>query len=335
MYFASPADVDKNSAEDLKHSMVKAMNCPSHALIFGSTRHSYRELPLRIADFGRLHRYERAGVVHGLARVRSFSQDDAHIFCTHEQLQSEITNFMNLLNEIYKTFGFTEYTVYFSTRPEKRMGADEVWDQSEQALESALKNLNLKYKINAGDGAFYGPKLDIMVSDSIGRAWQLGTLQCDFNMANRFELEYIGEDNKPHKPVVLHRAILGSLERFFAVYVEHCAGNFPVWLSPTQVKIINITDAQENFAQELQKKLITLGVRAEADLRNEKLGYKIREAQLQKVPYMVILGDKEVANQSISLRLKNGKEIKDLKIDEFINKLTTEILTRAQESSFT
>lgn len=334
MYFATPAEVDKNSPEDLKSSMVKAMNCPGHALIFGSTKHSYRDLPIRIADFGRLHRYERAGVVHGLARVRSFSQDDAHIFCRLDQIMSEIEGFMNLLNEIYKTFGFDNYTVYFSTRPEKRLGSNEIWDKAEAALEGALKKLNLKYKINAGDGAFYGPKLDVMVTDAIGRAWQLGTLQCDFNMAERFGLEYTGEDNKPHKPVVLHRAVLGSLERFFAVYVEHCAGNFPLWLSPVQVKIINITDKQASFAEELKLKLKSLGVRVEADLRNEKLGFKIREAQMQKVPYMIILGDKEVDQKTLSLRLKNGKEIKDLSIEEFINKLTIEIKTKAQLSMF-
>lgn len=334
MYFATPAEVDKDSQEDLKHSMMKAMNCPGHALIFGSTKHSYRDLPLRIADFGRLHRYERAGVVHGLARVRSFSQDDAHIFCTTEQIQSEITGFMNLLKEIYQTFDFTEYTVYFSTRPPKRIGGDDVWDSAEAALEKALKDLNLKYKINAGDGAFYGPKLDIMVTDAIGRAWQLGTLQCDFNLGNRFNLEYTGQDNKAHVPVVLHRAVLGSLERFFAVFIEHCAGNFPTWLSPVQTKIINITDNQIPWAQEIEKMLKAAGVRVESDLRNEKLGFKIREAQLAKVPYMIILGDKEVADKTLSVRLKSGKEIKDLKVEEFINKLREEIENRSKISLF-
>ncbi len=314
MYFAVPAD----KLEGEKEVMVKAMNCPGHALMFGAHRRSYRELPWRVADFGRLHRFERAGVVHGLARVRTFSQDDAHIFCRQDQIQSEITGFMKLLNHVYKTFGFENYTVYFSTRPPKKLGEDAIWDQAEGALEGALKSLNLDFKVNAGDGAFYGPKLDIMVTDAIGRAWQLGTIQCDFNMANRFNLEYIGEDNKPHKPVVMHRAVLGSFERFLGVFIEHCAGTFPTWFAPVQAVLINVTASQENYVNNVLAKLREKGMRAEADLRNEKLGYKIREAQLQKVPYMLIVGDKEVESQTLSVRLKSGKELKGVSVDEYI-----------------
>ncbi len=336
MYFTAPVEPEAATGaivnQGLMEACLKPMNCPSHALIFKNKKSSYRDLPYRVADFGRLHRYERAGVVHGLARVRSFSQDDAHIFCTMDQVQSEITKFMELLNSIYKTLGFTDYKVLFSTRPEKRVGSDELWDQAESALSNGLETLKLPYTINAGDGAFYGPKLDVMVTDAIGRAWQLGTLQFDPNLGERFGLEYIGEDNKPHKPVVLHRAILGSLERFMAVYIEHWAGAYPTWISPTQVIIINITDNQAEFATEIYETMRSQGIRVETDLRNEKLGFKIREAQLQKVPYMIILGDKEVAERTLSVRLKAGKEIKDVKIEDFMRKLNLEIKTRAAES---
>lgn len=333
MYSAIP-DKESASKEDLEHhSMVKAMNCPAHALMFKSTKHSYRELPIRYADFGRLHRYERAGAVHGLARVRSFCQDDAHIFCRMDQLQPEIESFMELLRKVYDTLGFKEFKVFFSTRPEKRLGADEIWDQAESALSEALKELALPFTINAGDGAFYGPKLDIMVTDALGRPWQLGTLQCDFNMANRFELEYMAEDNKPHKPVVLHRAILGSFERFLAVYIEHCAGHFPTWLAPVQVVICNITDAQVDYANELKAALRAKGVRAETDFRNEKLGYKIRDAQMQKIPYMVITGDVEVSTKTLSVRLRNGKEHKGIQNQVFIENLLKEIQGRSLETS--
>ncbi|MCC6276531.1 MAG: threonine--tRNA ligase [Oligoflexia bacterium] len=325
MYFAVPADAE---VKEERSAMVKAMNCPCHALIFGSSLRSYRDLPWRVADFGRLHRFERAGVVHGLARVRTFCQDDAHIFCTIDQIQAEIVSFMSLLKEVYERFGFSEFSVFFSTRPPKRLGDDSLWDKAEHALESALKSLHLPYQMNTGDGAFYGPKLDIMVTDAIGRKWQLGTIQCDFNMANRFNLEYTGEDNKPHKPVVLHRAVLGSFERFIGVYIEHCGGVFPSWIAPVQAVLINITQSQEEYLKILEAKLKAHGVRVESDFRNEKLGFKIREAQLQKVPYMIIAGDNEVAEGTVSVRLKSGKEIKGIKVDEFVNKLVEEIRSR-------
>ncbi|MDZ4677921.1 MAG: threonine--tRNA ligase [Oligoflexia bacterium] len=319
---------------DEREFSMKPMNCPGHCLMYSAGRRSYRELPWRVADFGRLHRNERAGVVHGLARVRSFSQDDAHIFCRVDQIPDEIVKFISFLNQVYTTLGFDKYQVFFSTRPEKRAGSDKNWDKAENALETGLKNLKIDYKINAGDGAFYGPKLDVMVTDAIGRAWQLGTLQCDFTMPERFKLEYIGEDNKPHIPVMLHRAIVGSFERFLGVYIEHCAGSFPTWVAPVQAVLINITSNQEAYTKEVEQMLRSEGLRVTADLRNEKLGYKIREAQLQKVPYMLIIGDQEVQNRTLSVRLKAGKELKGIAIDEFKTKILTEIKARSLTSIF-
>lgn len=319
---------------DERDFSLKPMNCPSHCLLYQAERKSYRDLPWRVADFGRLHRYERSGVMHGLNRVRTFCQDDAHVFCRLDQLQTEISTFISMLNEIYHTLGMDNYVIYLSTRPEKRMGADEIWDTAEGALGEALKSLNLPYKINAGDGAFYGPKLDIMFVDALKRPWQLGTLQVDFNMPNAFDLNYVGEDNSTHRPVMLHRAILGSLERFIGVYLEHTAGHLPTWLSPTQVAILTVTDRQLEYARGLDQQLKAAGIRAQVDERGEKLGYKIREAQMQKVPYMVILGDKEVENGKVSLRLNNGQLIESLNPQEFIEKLSREIKERKLESLF-
>lgn len=313
---------------DEREFSSKPMNCPGHCLLFAADRHSYRELPYRMADFGRLHRYERSGVMHGLTRVRSFCQDDAHIFCRYDQIQSEIAGFIQLLQKVYTKLGMNEFHIFLSTRPEKRMGADEVWDNAEQALELALKELNLPYKINAGDGAFYGPKLDIMFVDAIKRPWQLGTLQVDFNLPQAFDLKYVGEDNQEHKPVMLHRAILGSLERFIGVYLEHCAGHLPTWLSPVQVEILNVTDRQNVFCEELMQNLSSLGIRAHWDSRGEKLGFKIREAQLQKVPYMLIVGDKEADNKTLSVRSRTGQVKEGVKPDDFMNSILEEIKNR-------
>jgi threonyl-tRNA synthetase len=282
-------------------------------------------LPLRIADFGRLHRYEKSGALHGVTRVRSFSQDDAHIFCTHEQVQAEIEGFMMMLNEIYQTLGMSDYKVYFSTRPEKRAGSEELWNRAEAALEQALKNLKLDYILNPGDGAFYGPKLDISFVDALKRPWQLGTLQYDPNMPERFKLSYIGPDNTSHTPVMLHRAILGSLERFIGVYTEHCAGHFPLWMAPEQVRIINVVEKQAPFCEEILQLLKSHDVRAEFDRRNEKLGFKIREAQLSKVPYMVIVGDKELDTKTVSVRYRTGENFNNLSLDAFIDGLRMEI----------
>ena len=313
---------------------VKPMNCPGHCLLFSSEHHSYRDLPLRVADFGRLHRYERSGVMHGLTRVRTFAQDDAHIFCTIDQMFSEIKNFMSLLNEIYQQLGMPEYRVFLSTRPEKRLGSDQVWDRSEEALAEAMTALNIPYTVNPGDGAFYGPKIDIVFVDALKRSWQLGTLQCDFNLPERFDLKYIGEDNREHRPVVLHRAILGSLERFIGVYLEHTAGWLPTWLAPVQAKILSLTDRQAQFCQELKVKLEGHGLRVYLDDRSEKLGFKIREAQIEKVPYMIIVGDKEAEKQTLSLRLRSGQILDGTSVDEFIRVIKDEIREKRLTSPF-
>ncbi|MFN7904161.1 MAG: threonine--tRNA ligase [Pseudobdellovibrionaceae bacterium] len=306
----------------------KPMNCPSHCLLFASEKHSYRELPLRIADFGRLHRYEKSGAMSGLTRVRTFCQDDAHVFCTYDQMQTEIAAFMQLLNETYSILGMDRYKIYLSTRPEKRMGSDQVWDDAESALASALKSLNLEFTINPGDGAFYGPKLDIMFVDALNRPWQLGTLQCDFNLPANFDLKYTGEDNKDHQPVILHRAILGSLERFIGVYLEHTAGKLPTWLSPTQIVIINVTNRVDGFCHELKTKFAAEGVRVDFDSRNEQLKFKIREAQLTKVPYMLIIGDQEAEKGVLSVRTRDGKDHRDIQVDQFISDIQHEIKQR-------
>lgn len=319
---------------DERDFSLKPMNCPGHCLLYQAERKSYRDLPWRIADFGRLHRFERSGVMHGLTRVRTFCQDDAHIFCMLNQLHEEIKNFVTMLNRVYKILGLNEYTIFLSTRPEKRMGSDEVWDEAEGALKKALEDLNLPYTINPGDGAFYGPKLDIMFVDALSRPWQLGTLQVDFNMPKAFELSYVGEDNKEHQPVMLHRAILGSLERFIGVYLEHTAGHLPTWLAPIQVALLTVTDRQLDYARDLAAQLKTAGVRAHVDERGEKLGYKIREAQLQKVPYMLILGDQELEQKTLSVRLKNGTNLNNLDPRKFIEDLTQEIRQRRLESPF-
>ncbi len=312
----------------------KPMNCPSHCLLFASTHHSYRELPLRMADFGRLHRYEKSGAVHGLTRVRSFCQDDAHIFCAVDQLQSEIAGFMTLLNKVYTTLGMSNYKIFLSTRPENRMGSEDVWDKAESALEQALQGLNLQYTINPGDGAFYGPKLDIMFVDAINRPWQLGTLQVDFNFPKAFDLKFVGEDNKDHQPVMLHRAILGSLERFIGVYLEHTAGHMPPWMSPLQVSILNVTDRVNDYCNDIKRILTAQGVRVEFDQRNEKLNYKIREAQLLKVPYMIIVGDKEAEQGSVSLRLRDGSQHNFIKKETVVQTILDDIKNRHLQSQF-
>jgi threonyl-tRNA synthetase len=319
---------------DERDFSLKPMNCPGHCLLYHAERKSYRDLPWRIADFGRLHRYERSGVMHGLTRVRTFCQDDAHIFCRLDQLQTEIASFITMLNEVYQTLGMANYKIFLSTRPPKRMGSDELWDTYEGALVKALESLNLPYTINPGDGAFYGPKLDIMFVDAVNRPWQLGTLQVDPNLPNAFDLSYVGDDNSQHKPIMLHRAILGSLERFIGVYIEHVAGHLPVWLSPVQVALLTVTDRQHEYANHLLAQLKAAGIRAEVDLRGEKIGYKIREAQLQKVPYMLVLGDKEKDAGNVSVRLKSGQILNGVSTQEFMEKLTEEIKERKLETLF-
>ncbi len=307
---------------------VKPMNCPSHCVLFKSDHHSYRDLPLRMADFGRLHRNEKSGAIHGLTRVRSFCQDDAHIFCSLDQVQSEIASFMTLLREVYNKLGMTNYKVALSTRPAARIGSDELWDKAEGALANALKSLDIPFEINAGDGAFYGPKIDVRFFDAINRPWQLGTLQFDPNLPERFDLKYVGEDNKEHRPIMLHRAILGSLERFIAVYLEHTAGHLPAWLAPTQVQILSITDRVNDFCFDLSAQLKKHGVRVEFDQRNEKLSRKVLDAQMMKVPFMVVVGDKEAEAKSASLRLRDGKQINGMPIEELIKTIVTHIKER-------
>ena len=319
---------------DEREFSLKPMNCPGHCVLYDMEKKSYRDLPWRIADFGRLHRYERSGVIHGLTRVRTFCQDDAHIFCTLEQMQQEIEGFMTMLNETYKILGMKEYRVYLSTRPEKRMGSDEVWDKAEGALEKGLRHLNIPYEVNEGDGAFYGPKLDIMFVDALKRPWQLGTLQCDFNMPESFALSYVGEDNGEHRPVLLHRAILGSLERFIGVYLEHTAGRLPTWLCPHPVVILNVTDRVKDYCEKLLEDLRTVSAGVYFDSRSEKLNKKIREAQLLQIPYMVIVGDKEAEQEVISLRLRSGETHQGVKPEVFKKDLSEEINNKLLESSF-
>lgn len=291
---------------DERENALKPMNCPCHCLMFGAEKHSYRELPLRMADFGRLHRYEKSGSLHGLSRVRTFCQDDAHIFCSLDQIKAEIVRFIEMLNRIYQTLGMPNYKILLATRPENRMGTDEIWDRSEGALAGALTEMNIPFQISPGEGAFYGPKLEMHFVDAIGRSWQTGTIQVDFNLPEAFDLKYTGEDNKEHRPVMLHRAILGSLERFISVYLEHTAGHLPVWLAPTQVTILNVTDRVNSFCESIMKDLKAQQVRVEFDQRNEKLNFKIREAQMQKTPFMIIVGDKEAEQKSVSIRLRDG-----------------------------
>lgn len=313
---------------DNRQFASKPMNCPSHCLLFKAEHHSYRELPLRMADFGRLHRFEKSGAIHGLTRVRSFCQDDAHIFCSMDQLQSEIKSFMSLLSEVYRKLGMPHFKVYLSTRPESKMGSEEIWDRAEAALEKALKELAISYTINPGDGAFYGPKLDIMFVDAINRPWQLGTLQLDFNMPEAFDLKFVGEDNKEHRPVMLHRAILGSVERFIGVYLEHTSGHLPTWLSPVQVKILNVTDRVNDYCQQLVSTFKSKMIRAEFDARGEKLNYKIREAQMQKIPYMVIVGDKEAEHNQVSVRFRDGQQTNGLSLNKFLEIIENDIKER-------
>lgn len=313
---------------DERDFATKPMNCPSHCLMFAADKHSYRELPIRYADFGRLHRHERAGAMHGLTRVRSFCQDDGHIFCSISQLQGEIANFLGLLDDIYKVLGMFEYKIFFSTRPESRIGSDEVWDSAENALSETLKHLQLPYQLNPGDGAFYGPKLDIMFVDALKRPWQLGTLQLDFNFPKVFDLKYTGDDNQEHQPVMLHRAILGSLERFIGVYLEHTAGHLPPWLSPVQVAILNVTDRVNAYCEGLHSRLHGLGYRVFFDRRSEKLNFKIREAQVQKIPYMLIIGDKEMESQQVSLRLSDGRVVNAMAVAEFERILQEDVSLR-------
>ena len=308
---------------------VKPMNCPGHTQIFAMERRSYRDLPIRYADFARLHRYERSGVTHGLVRVRSFAQDDAHLFVMPEQIEQEIDRELRLIKEIYDIFGFTDVRIALSTRPEKRLGTDEIWDNAESGLENALKKNGVDYHINPGEGAFYGPKLEFQVTDAIGRPWQLGTIQLDYALPERFKLSYIGADNGEHQPVMIHRAILGSLERFIGIIIEHFAGAFPVWLAPVQASVLPLSEKFLDYGRETAAKLRAAGLRIETDESNEKLGAKIRDAQLRKIPYMLVVGEKEVAAGTVSVRKRTGGDQVSLTIDEFVAQARAVIAARS------
>ena len=312
--------------------VLKPMNCPSHCVIFGSKRRSYRELPWRVADFARLHRYERGGVVHGLARVRSFAQDDAHIFCTEAQVPEEIEKFIKFLYEVYTVLQFNKVEVKLALRPEKRIGADDLWDRAEAALQKGLENAGLPFELLPGEGAFYGPKIEFHVHDAIGRSWQLGTIQYDPNLPERFDLSYIGEDGAAHRPIMLHRAILGSLERFFAVYLEHCAGAFPLWLAPTQAVVVPINDESLAYADEVRNELRALGLRVDLDDRNESLNYRIRDAQVNKVPYMLVIGKQEVEARAVAVRTRTGGRNKVLPLTEVARQMVEERDSKATAS---
>jgi threonyl-tRNA synthetase len=304
---------------------VKPMNCPCHIQIYNHGLHSYRDLPLRMAEFGSCHRNEPSGTLHGLMRVRNFTQDDAHIFCTEEQIQEEVINFNNMLFEVYKDFGFDDVLIKLSTRPEQRVGSDEVWDKAEAALEQALDSMGLEWELQPGEGAFYGPKIEFSLRDCIGRIWQCGTIQVDFSMPGRLGAEYVAEDGSRKTPVMLHRAIVGSMERFIGVLIEHYAGIFPLWLAPVQVAVMNITDRSRDFVDETVKTLQNKGIRAIADLRNEKIGFKIREHTLQKIPYLLVVGDREVENKTVAVRTRGGEDLGAMSLDELVTKLTEEI----------
>jgi len=307
---------------------IKPMNCPCHVQIYNQGLKSYRDLPIRLAEFGSCHRNEPSGTLHGLMRVRNFVQDDAHIFCTEGQIQDEVSTFIDMLFDVYKDFGFEEVIIKLSTRPENRVGDDSVWDKAENALELALNTKGLKWDLQPGEGAFYGPKIEFSLKDCIGRVWQCGTIQVDFSMPGRLDATYIAEDGSRQVPVMLHRAILGSLERFIGILIEQHAGTFPLWLSPVQVVVLNITDRHAEYASQIMLDLEKQGIRVKIDLRNEKIGFKIREHSMQRVPYLVIIGDKELEQQSITVRTQKGDDLGSLSIHEFTERLKQEITGR-------
>jgi threonyl-tRNA synthetase len=316
---------------DERHYAVKPMNCPTHCLIFGTRLRSYRDLPIRYADFGRLHRYERSGVTAGMFRVRSFSQDDAHIFCTEEQIEQEVVAVAEMIQEVYRTFGFGDVGIEVSTRPAKSIGSDETWAHAEGALKSALDGRGIAYRINPGDGAFYGPKIDFHVSDALGRTWQLGTVQLDYQMPARFGLTYVGADGGEHPPVMIHRAMLGSIERFMAILIEQTGGAFPLWLAPVQAVVLPISEKLSEYAVQVRDQLAAAGVRVELDDRNEKLGYRIRESQLQKIPYMLVVGTREQEDGTVSVRRRAGEDLGVLPVAGFLDRLRGLVAERSRE----
>ncbi|MAT51717.1 MAG: threonine--tRNA ligase [Porticoccaceae bacterium] len=309
---------------------IKPMNCPCHVQVFNQGLKSYRDLPLRLAEFGSCHRNEPSGSLHGIMRVRGFTQDDAHIFCTEAQIQPEVSSFIDFLHEVYRDFGFDEVIYRLSTRPEQRVGSDEIWDKAEKALADALDSKGLPYELLPGEGAFYGPKIEFSLKDCIGRVWQLGTIQVDFSMPGRLDAQYVAEDGSRQVPVMLHRAILGSFERFIGILIEHYEGAFPVWLAPEQVVVMNITDKQAGYVRQVTEALQNKGFRVINDLRNEKIGFKIREHTLQRIPYLAVVGDREAETQTVAVRTRSGKDIGTLSLEAFADRLTQEELGRGR-----
>ena len=313
------------TASENREYAVKPMNCPGHVQIFNNSLHSYRDLPLRLAEFGSCHRNEPSGALHGLLRVRGFTQDDAHIFCTEEQIKSEVKDFSKMLYEVYSAFGFDNVLVMLSTRPEKRVGTDDIWEKAELALEDALKETGIEYTLQEGEGAFYGPKIEYSLKDSLGRIWQCGTIQLDFNLPERLGAEYISEDNSRKNPVMLHRAIVGSMERFIGILIEHYAGFMPLWLSPVQAIVLNIADAHSDYAKQVTESLRQNNIRCNSDLRNEKITYKIREHSIQRVPYILVVGDREKETSQVSVRNQKGEDLGSMSLDALLKNLNKEI----------
>ncbi len=317
------------TASENRDYAVKPMNCPGHVQIFNSGLHSYRDLPLRLAEFGSCHRNEPSGALHGIMRVRGFTQDDAHIFCTEDQIEAEVADFIVMLQKVYADFGFNDVLVKLSTRPDKRVGSDESWDKAEAALAAALDQNGLVYDLQPGEGAFYGPKIEFTLKDSLGRLWQCGTIQLDFNLPVRLNAEFVDEDNGRKPPVMLHRAILGSMERFIGILIEHHAGNFPAWLAPVQAVVLNITDGQVEYAQKITDALRKAGIRAISDLSNNKITYKIREHSLQKLPYLLVVGDKEMAAGSVAVRARGNQDLGVMKLEDFVARVLEEVEARS------
>jgi len=316
------------TASENRDYAVKPMNCPGHVQIFNSGLHSYRDLPLRLAEFGSCHRNEPSGALHGLMRVRAFTQDDAHIFCREDQVEAEVADFIRMLQAVYTDFGFEDMLVKLSTRPEKRVGTDDTWDRAETALDAALRANGLAFDLQPGEGAFYGPKIEFTLKDSLGRLWQCGTIQLDFNLPERLDAEFVDEDNTRKRPVMLHRAIVGSMERFLGILIEHYAGAFPTWLAPVQVAVLNISENQSSYASEVASQLKAKGFRVELDLRNEKIGYKIREHSLQKLPFMAVVGDKEIASQTVAVRGRGGADLGSMGLQGLVELLQKESAQR-------
>ena len=313
------------TASENREYAVKPMNCPCHIQVFNQGLKSYRDLPLRLAEFGSCHRNEASGTLHGLMRVRNFVQDDAHIFCTEAQIQAEVSAFIDLLFEIYADFGFEDIIIKLSTRPENRVGSDEIWDKAEQALQQALDDKGLEWELQPGEGAFYGPKIDFSLRDCIGRVWQCGTIQADFSMPGRLNASYVDENSERQVPVMLHRAVLGSMERFIGILIEEHSGAFPAWLAPIQVVVASITEKQAEYAQNIAETLKNQGFRSETDLRNETIGLKIREQAIQRVPYQIIIGAREAENNTVAVRTRDGQDLGAMTLEDFVSRLRKDI----------